>query len=57
MLSSTETKSNEIAQTQLSYGNDFALFDQQISEGYRNEMIIVSVSFYPCVRRVVRRCL
>ena len=41
MLSSTETKSNEIAQTQLSYGNDFALFDQQISEGYRNEMIIV----------------
>ena len=49
MPSSTAKKSNAIAKIQLAYGNDLALFYQQISESYGNKMIIVSVSFYPCV--------
>jgi hypothetical protein len=47
MPSSTSKKSNAIAKTRLPYGSNLALFDQQISEGYRNEMIIVSVSSTP----------
>ena len=53
--SSNSKKSNAIAKTRLPYGNNLAFFDQQISESYRNEMIIISVSFYPRVCRVVRR--